>query len=154
MNHQVALYRSLGHHSDTMLTVRCVRCDHLFKETAVSFLIRDSELEFRCPSCGTHCFPGDASQVVTVAIPWQHLRFLAVLAMDQAHATEASDDVYHTLREILARLAPYRPAGAFPLTYEELVAEQAQQGNQIVLEDRAPDGSALPRMSPPPSSDG
>jgi len=135
-----------------MLTVRCVRCDHLFKETAVSFLLRDAELEFRCPRCGTHCFPGDAEQIVRIAVPWQHLRFLAVLAMDQAHATEASDDVYLTLREILGKLAPYRPAGAYPLTLEEHVAEQNAQGDNMRLTDEGPDGSLTPRLSPPPDA--
>jgi uncharacterized C2H2 Zn-finger protein len=127
-----------------MLTVRCVRCDHLFKETAVSFLMRDAELEFRCPRCGTHCFPGRASDFVTLSISWQRLRFLANTAMDHAHAKGVQDDVYLTLRAILNELAVYRPTGELPLTIEEYVAEQNAQGKSLDMID----DSGVPRLSP------
>ena len=133
---------------DIMITVRCIRCNHLFKETAVSCLVRDIDEEFSCPRCATNCFPGPAAAVVTIAVPWQDLRLLAILATEEAHNIDADDDLYLALRAVLGRLSPYRPEGAFPLTLEEHIAERNAQGDHLQFYD---DGSSVPRMSPPPT---
>ena len=114
-------------HHGQMITVRCVRCDHVFRESALPIPLVDTLGEWRCPACRTHCFPGRAFDVVTLSISWQRLRFLAELAL--TNAEENGDDQYVTLRAILSALRPYRPEGALPLTLEDYRNEKLSQGH-------------------------